>query len=271
MMKQIKIIILIIYVITNFKNFSYGMITQEEIFTVDNIEVFSDFGTVAESKKIALDKATREAIFILLNKIAIEKQNGKFNSIVQNDNSYLVKKYVILNERITSHSYYATVQVQFSPDAIKALLNKHGINFAEKLYDNCLIIPFYAAMPKTLNIRWIKLMPEQFGLVEPIIIRNDLDDITSFDFIHSMHYTYKDFQYLLKKYKATDVMLVQVLEEDDNIYVKTKFITPSNAYNKNFVFEKNIDEETEAVHKRIINEVLQHLDSWWKGAKGVWN
>ena len=270
MMKQIKIIIFIIYIITTLKNFSYGTTGEEEIFTIDNIQVFSDFGTVAESKKIALDKATREAVFILLNKIAIEKQNGKFNSIIQNDNSYLVKKYIILHERITSHSYYATVRVQFSPDSVKTLLNKHGINFATKLYDNCLIIPFYN-VPKNLNIRWLKLMPEQFGLVEPIVMRKDLDDITSFNVSNSMNYTYKDFHYLLKKYNAKEVMLVQVLEEDQNMYVKVKFITPSNTYNKNFIFEKNIDEEEEEVHRRIINEVLHHLDLWWKGAKGVWN
>ncbi|MDJ1256182.1 MAG: hypothetical protein MRQ11_02020 [Candidatus Midichloria mitochondrii] len=275
MIKQIKInFIRVILMLGITTNCSYGLIPEDKIFTVNNIKAFSDFGTVAESKKIALDNATREAMLVLLNRITIEKQNGKFNSIVKNDNSSLVKKYVILNERITSHSYSAEVDVEFHPASVKALLNRQGLNFAEKIYNDCLIIPFYENFSSNLVLQWRQFLPEQFGLVEPVTLRSELDDLTSFNIRNIKNYEYKDFYYLLKKYHTKEVMLVQVSEIEENtekVYVKIKFINSTNTYFKNLTFEKNMDEDEDDVHKRIINEVLLQLDSWWKGSKGIWN
>ncbi|MDJ1407363.1 MAG: hypothetical protein MRQ13_03130 [Candidatus Midichloria sp.] len=71
----------------------------------------------------------------------------------------------------------------------------------------------------------MQFLLEQFGLVEPVTLRSELDDLTSFNIRNIKNYEYKDFYYLIKKYRTKEVMLVQIPEIEENtekVYVKIK-------------------------------------------------
>jgi hypothetical protein len=270
----IKLLFTFIFISLN----TYASAMVNDLFFIQNLKASSDFGNTEEAKKMSFNIATREAMNILLNRIANHKQESKFHDLVKLDNTNLVEKYITREERRTSKTYKAQLDIRFNEEKVKTLLNQRGINFSNKIYNNCLIVPFYEDSIKNLATRWIALTPEQLGIVKPIVIRNNLDDVLFFSPKEVMKQEYNHFKELLNKYTANDIALVKYEILNKKIYVTTKFMTPEGNYLKELIFNNEIDNNKNTynpydispdTHKKIINSVLLNLDSWQKGDKNA--
>jgi len=120
-------------------------VDTERLFTVFGIEVDVTSTTAAQARRVALDRARREAFGRLVEKLAAPESRERLPNISRAEFEQLVRAVQISNERSSSTRYLAEIDVTFSPPAIRELLTQAGIAYTESLGGPYLLLPLYHA------------------------------------------------------------------------------------------------------------------------------
>ena len=243
-------------------------------FNVYDVKIFSDSGTLADSKAIAIDKGISESLKSLMLKITPENMHNRIIIQKNIDNSSLVKSYNIKDERMTSHSYMATVDFYFDQNKVKALLNQLGVMYAERKPLSILVVPILYKdkkyhLWKTTDWKsaWDS-MPEQVGMISNIIIiKGDIDDVKHLNAGTAMIDSYDHFKPLFDKYNVASIVVISAEDNDDEIDVAIRTLDSGHDKSGFINYSKTQKESDMVNYKRIARDILSKIDEEYKGVK----
>ncbi len=114
---------------------------NESVFTVTDIKTSEDAGNLEDSMEFAKNKAIIEGFKHLAFKITPLKFRDKIYHIQEKEILKTTKKVISKNERMTNHSYMATIDIDYDPSKVKDILNKYGIRYRTNYSEDILFIP----------------------------------------------------------------------------------------------------------------------------------
>ncbi len=253
-----------------------GISSVNEAFIVKGIEVYADIGNLADSRAFAYDEGARQGLRRLLLNLSMQEARGKVLDLPLFDASSFVEKYIIVKQRMTSHSYKAILDISFDENKIRTFLNNLGIAYAYDYIKPTLIVPILYKNGKyeiwnreSWNRAWGNL-PNNFGLLKINIVREDsLEDLQEIIPEVVMISSYKSFQNLLKRYKSEDLFIVFAEQYDNKLEVNVRFLSAKSDYSK-FIPYRDLP-EIEAIdssqwsYNDVVIDIVQKLDATWKG------
>lgn len=118
---------------------------SEQLFTVFGIEVDVTATTAAQARRIALGQARREALRLLVDKLAAPESWPALPPLSDAELEQMVRAMQISNERTSPTRYLAEIDVTFSPTAMRDLFAEAGVAYTESLGGPYLLLPLYEA------------------------------------------------------------------------------------------------------------------------------
>ena len=275
---------LLIYLYFLIFNCSFNAIADDNHnpFKIDNVYVAADTGTLIDSKTLALDKGSKDALIkLMLHFSAYSKQNDKYvnkiSSCINNVNSTssLVKDHIIKSERMTSHSYSGYVDFVFNQDDVRDIMNTCGLKYASTSTGEILLLPLVLDGTKyrlidseTDNILYNTLnnLSDEFGLLyfKKLINKNILD-IGVADPEIFLNGTYKDITQVLQKYSCTNAIIFLFKHLDKkSALIETRIMSNNQEYNDSLKYFIQPNETQQMFVARVVNALLENADLIWK-------
>lgn len=238
------------------------------VFEIKGMKAFADSDTLDNAQREAMNAIEQEAFVLLLKRILPTSQSWKIDSIKKDQAFDLVENTNTYEERKTSHSYMATVDVIFDKDKVRNLLNSLGITYADRYSEPMLVVPFivegndrYIWSKEDWAEAW-GAAPSVVGLQKFSYMLGDLEDINFFERKDLSQYELKDFSQLLKKYEATDIVIIEATKSKNSFLVKLRMITQNDDITQETKY-KTTDETDQ--YTGLIDDVLDKIDEYFKG------
>ncbi len=115
-----------------------------DVYTVGGIRVDESGVDGSAARAAALQAGERAAFMRLLQWMLLEGDVGRVPGEVQADPAPFVTGYSVQNERFSADRYQATLEVQFDPEPVRALLGDLGLAFEEQRPAAHVLIPVWA-------------------------------------------------------------------------------------------------------------------------------
>ncbi len=248
---------------------------EQDVFTIKNIQVYSEAHTLEDAKNTALKMGSTQALNQLLKKIITYDEVNKTHSIIGRINAYdLVASTNVEEERMTSHSYKASVDYEFDPGKIRNLLNFSGIKYTGIPVQNALLVPILHNKDNKVVIwsndvwrnAW-EAIPHNTGLMEYSLTGGDLEDVENIDPEEVMLAPYKKYDQLLKDYNSQILIIVFATELDNKLDITLRFLSLTDDYFKYITIIRHNNENENNFYKRVGYEITNRIDSARKGEK----
>ncbi|CAL7959275.1 exported hypothetical protein [Alphaproteobacteria bacterium] len=251
--------------------------TETEVFTVEGVEIAADSGSLEDSKTIALENGANQAFFKLLHKILPANTPAityeKLQQIPRNKIVALVKEYDVVSERLTSHSYMATLNIKFYDNAVKDVLNNLGIRHADKYTPQTLVIPVLYDEGKYIvwgrgehGSVWNAAL-NKIGLFKFNVIEGELVEIETLDPKTMIIEPYSRFQPILQQYNATELIIIFGEKGNSKLEVSIRFVGRDHDIVKFIEYKSDIDETPAEYTGRVIDDVAVRLDTHLRGGE----
>lgn len=245
----------------------------DDFFSAKGIETSYDAGNLNDSKIFALDKATLYAFKDVAMKVIPFSQKNKIYKVRNFEIINAIKKIIPHDERMTHHSYMAKVYVYFDKQKITNILNKYGIRYRMEYSENILVLPLFyeknnkhsVILKKDWRHTWLNI-EDTFGLLRLSIYNNNLSTSIN-NPLKALFKPYNEFYKLLKEYNSKDLIVIFAELNDSNLEFTLRFLSDEKDELKYFISRKNFKETKDAFFKRAVDEVLERIDSEWKGIK----
>ena len=240
-----------------------------EIFTIEKIETYHDSNNLENAKVFANNKAAIEGFKQLVHKLVPMSYQDKIHKI---SNIYIlkaVKKITPTKERMTNHSYMATVTVHFDPQKVKNMLNYYGIRYKAKFSNKILFIPIFFE-DKTLSRRdwrykWLNL-DQQYKLLRIAVFTNNLAMRLENEYA-CLFQPYSYLEKIAEEYNTKDLIIVFAEIGKNQLEFTIRILNPHQDEIKYLIVPKNVGELNIGFFNRAINELLDKIDEEWKGIK----
>ncbi|AIF81217.1 hypothetical protein I862_03285 [endosymbiont of Acanthamoeba sp. UWC8] len=249
--------------------------SDQKIFTVKNINIYAEGETLEEATDKALRAGSIEALDKLLSNIIVYDERHKSSSIINRTNAYDFVNYTeIESERMTSHSYKATITYKFNHKKIRNLLNSSGIKYVGRTVQNALLIPILHSKGGSITIwsndDWRNAWDEtslKVGLMNYILSEGDLIDIGALNPKEIMSAPLEKYTSILKDYESESLIAIFSTELDNKLDITIRFLNPTNNYYRYTSLLRNKDESEKEFYKRAAHELTIKIDADWKGEK----
>lgn len=242
--------------------------SANNVFAVNGLKAFADSDTLDNAQREAMNAVEQEAFVLLLKRLLPTSQSWKIDGIKKDQAFDLVESTNALQERKTSHSYMATVDVIFDKDKVRNLLNSLGITYADRYSEPMLVVPFIVEGNNKYiwsKDDWAEAWggaPSVMGLQRYAYMLGDLEDINFFERKDLSQYEYKDFTLLLKKYEATDILIIEATKNKGTFLVKLRMITQNDDITQET--KHTIIDEADP-YTGLIDDTLDKVDEYFKG------
>lgn len=242
---------------------------------IENIEIDAEADNLDDAKEKAINIGALEAFNKLLHRIVPQNNVWKIEGVLKQIHaSEMVENFEILKERMTSHSYKATYNYIFDGRKVKHLLNKYGIEYAEKPIKTTLIVPILHQKDNKLII-WTKnewkevwsTIPTEVGLMKFVITEDDLEDMELLDPSEALTEPHSHFEKLLRLYEVTNMTVIFATEVAEGLDVTIRFLDQKYDYSKYITIDKLPEENILSYYKRASKILLESIDSEWKGVR----
>lgn len=242
---------------------------------IENIEVFADAITLGEAKDQAIMAGGKVAIKKLLDRILPYDTKWQSEKVVEQVAlNEFIQDAVPVKERMTSHSYQATMNFYFDQGGIRNFMNRHGIHYSEKPIKNALLIPILHQKDGKLIIwtnnewrdAWNQIPPE-VGLMQYQLTKGDLEDVQLLDPIEVMTKPYNHFAKIFKIYKTDSLLAIFVTEMDNKLDISLRFLYKNEDSQRYYSVNKKNNESKEDLYKKTAIELANKIDSEWKGLR----
>lgn len=191
-----------------FANVSFASSNLQNLFIVKGIEVSQTSYSSSEAKKKALNVARDEAFRVVLDRLLISSDVA--NVVFPDD--YNVEKFIqtvkLNNEKMTSTSYSAVVDVQINKNLMLDYLKNQGLKVLEDVPPSTLVIFKNGDVLNFENANYGNSNVVKFYTY-------NMQSLSWFDLDNSDISAYKS---LLNTYNATNVMIVDVVDMGQGIY-----------------------------------------------------
>ena len=237
-------------------------ISEENIYLIENINCFAESTNSAEAKNIAIERAERNAMEILFDRLKINKENVKF--ITSEVLNRVVDSIRISDEVLTNTKYSSKIDVYFNKEFINYYLNQYNIKNGGVIEKKYLYIPV------------LKVDNDYFTLMDNIwrdytvkninrINSNDVDISNRFNVINQNpandilinkksieNPNYNDFLTVLKEQNSNVLIfsIAEYIKNGDNVEITLKEVIPEgivetklNMFNKeNYDYNELIED-----------------------------
>ncbi len=252
---------------------SSSIAAVDNVFYVENIHVFYDAGNLKDSKKIAIEDGIMSGLKKLSLAITMPAAHKRIDNLKVTDFKKLIKKIQFLDERMTSHSYMATLNIEFDEKNVLSLLNSSGILYQTKIFDSFVIIPF---LKNSMNWLWFNgnwkeswdRIPEQIGMIRPAVIRGNIQDIDNIDLSSFMTAEYVSFSNILERYRVRELVLIEASQYGSSMELVLRILSNKNDLKQSLSYEQQLGETEFDWYTRIAMDIMNIIDSRWKGDMG---
>jgi Uncharacterized protein conserved in bacteria (DUF2066) len=129
----------------------------DKIFIVGNYPVEARAGDAVAAKTKAIADGQKAALRSLLKRLVPVTAYARIKTLVTADAARMVDSLSVRSERNSTTEYIATLDFQFSATAVRQLLEREGIPFADAQAPAIALVPIWRAPPDTPD------MPAEFG------------------------------------------------------------------------------------------------------------
>lgn len=238
-----------------------------DVFAVRNQDIKSESVNLFDARLVAEEQGTKDSFEILLKRLLPKEDYHKINNL--KDESYrTILDVVILDERMTAFDYSAKANFIFNKQKVKKVLNERGIFFNDKRMASSLVIPVLCEDNNCTiwdEDDWIDVwdnMPKYLGMLQLKYTMGDLDDETSINPALSIKAKHEYFAKILKKYNASNVILVICNVNGDNFTIDIKCIDEAKI--DSYTFKLNANGNRKQFYQTLADECLWKIDSYYK-------
>lgn len=249
--------------------------TNDSVFIVRGIKVFSEGINLEHAKENALKEGAIKAMQKLLGELVVYDQKNRYDALISTINP---EKYVnltdIKEERMTSHSFQAEVDYYFDPTKTKNLLNNAGIKYSGKTIQHILLVPILYNQKGVGTIWENKVwreawndIPHHIGLTYFYLTQGDLEDLESLIPNQLIAAPYKQYEQIIDVYNSQKLIAIFATELNHKLYFSLRFITPHKTYFGYQSISRKKGESDLLFYKRAAKELCSKIDSAWKGER----
>jgi hypothetical protein len=158
--------------------------SENPLYTVTGIEVDVSAETAAEAKKQAITEANVKAFRVFAERVGADAATlDEISRIPSKQIDAMLNSLSIEEERTGPGRYIGKLTVRFLPRPAKALMNRLGVQYSEKVAGKTVVIPLWKAPDGTLQVwednpwrqAWLSLRAEN-SLVPVLVPLGDLTD-----------------------------------------------------------------------------------------------
>jgi hypothetical protein len=245
-------------------NILYAVENNSSEFSVIDLKINATERNATEARKIAMSSGQREAFNKMLEKMNIDSSN----SILISDEDILktITFMQIKDEKITNNSYRATINVEFSQDYIKYILNKYKITKDTRKLDSYLIIPIFEDDEQVYYLDKKNKLLNSFNAniskadAMFVISENYFSEKIKISDIQSP--SYSKFEGIIKFYNVNNLVVIEGKYSDtETIDIKISIINPQKKIKRASLKYKieNLSNSNEAFNK-ITLKIIDYLN-----------
>lgn len=188
----------------------------DDVFTVLDVGVDVTADTAAAARELAIAEGQAQGFLRLIQRLVPRRDHASVP--VQNAQAVadLVRDFQVDQEKTSSVRYLATLRVRFKPDAVRTLLRRTGVPFAETRSKPVLVVPVFRSAGVLLlwdGVNgWLKAwteLPRPDGLVPLIVPAGGLADINDIGPEQAARGDRGPLAAIAKRYGAADILLAQ--------------------------------------------------------------
>ena len=247
------------------------------VFVVDGIRVDATAADANAAREVALATGTREAYRKLLEQIVPREFHARLPDPRAPDLTGMVFSLQVENERTSPTRYLANLTVNFRRDAIRALLQRSQVPFAETASRPVLIVPVYNAAGATLL--WDDPNPwrQAWGFardrnsLSPMVLANgDLTDVGLISAAQAAGGDRSRLSAIAQRYGVEDVLVAQanlrfeIGSRIPSIDIVLRRFGPSGEGTTIEGFRGEAAEPVQALLARAVASIVTGIEERWK-------
>jgi len=254
---------------------------DDKLFEVKNISVYIESTSSSKAKEIALLKAQEKGFKSLMNKMLLESEYEKIESITIKKILEFVDAIEIQNEKTAPNKYIGNLTVSFNEEKILRYLNKNDIKFTSLKSKPLLILPIYKFAGVTYlwekkniwrNV-WLKKINID-GLIPIQSSEGKFSDFIYFNQDKAVKKNLNNLELLAKSHNTTGVLIAILKKKYNRDKSKILFDLDLSIYRfdgeKKIKFKDSIEIYSNEYSEDILNDakvkVEQFVNQQWKTA-----
>jgi len=249
-----------------------------DLYTLAGIEVDVTGDSAAEARDQALAEAHRKAFQRLVTRLVPRGAQGQVPDLSYDNLGGLVRSFEVNDERSSSVRYLATLTFHFQPQAVRTLLRRHDVPFAETQSKPVLVLPLFGAAgdavlwddPNPWRDAWSARGPDS-GLVPLTLPLGDLGDLRAITAEDALNQDLDALRAIARRYDAGDVLVAQAIPAREregapaSAQIITRRISPDGQSGTWIDNVRQRDGETRgAMYARAAERVAREVENTWK-------
>ncbi len=250
-----------------------------DVFTIAPVRVDVTAASASAARDQALVEGERRGLQMLIERLTLAAGRSRLPQPNNAQLSDLVQGFEVANERHSGVRYIADYTFHFRPDAIRQLLTRAGIAFAETPSKPLVVLavlqdgdrPMLWDDPNPWRDAWAraKLPP---GLVPLVIPLGDINDVTAIDADAALHGDDARLRTLSQRYDGDDVLVSAATVNQGatrSLDVVTTRYTPGDPASRQTWSNSvtaNAGENDAAMMTRALSDAMARVEEAWKVA-----
>lgn len=186
-----------------------------KLFAVEGVEVDITAVSATEARAKALAKGEVRAFDILLKRLTLMAFHDRLPKLSRRNITEMIQDFEVAEEKASTVRYIASLNYRFHADAVRALLDRHAIPFAETESKPVVVLPVYQAAgalllwddPNPWRAAWEGRPKDVGGLVPTILPSGDLADMRTIGAEQAIEGDMQRLEEVATKYGAGDVVV----------------------------------------------------------------
>jgi len=251
------------------------------LFEVSNVTVDVTADSATAARVEALAQGEQKAFHRLLQRLTLQAYHNRLPDISAAQLAELVQDFAVIEEKTSSVRYIAKLTYRFRAEGVRALLDAHGLPFAETASKPVLMLPVYQAAgalllwddPNPWRAAWRNYAendPGQ-GLVPMVLPVGDLNDVRTIGAEQAIEGDMARLEEIAQRYDAGDVVVAHGILRMDSynglpeleVYL-TRFGSALQEHTvvKSFTSEPGDDMQT--LLRRAAEQLTAQVEDNWK-------
>jgi hypothetical protein len=242
-MRKILFLFLFFYAITD--------CFASNAYSVKGIPVKSTARDAMVARESAISYGERSALNVVLKKLNINSPNTSL--IKKEEIPTAIRSMQIRNERMTSNSYSATLDIEFSRESLNHLLNKYKIDKYSASANTYLIIPYFKNfLFEKENITFTSFNKNVKDGKGMFVIKKDQLSTTELKNLDKDDFVYENFNKLSDFYSVNNIVFVFTTPDDDDLVSEIYVLNEDGARKSELTTgDSNVDLATTKIIKYL--------------------
>jgi hypothetical protein len=190
------------------------------LYRVENVTSVMTAPSAATARDEAIVEAQHQALTELVARLGAE---GAAEGVTDESLGALVQAFEVQKEHASPGRYVGTFTVQFRPSAVRALLDKRGMDYTEAQSSPIVVLPVFISGGREIlweeRTPWLEAWEEvskKTGLVPLAVPSGELSDIALISTREALDGDVGRLQAVIRKYQAGGVVVVVLRAEPDD-------------------------------------------------------